>query len=80
MRPAFVRIGGAKWLEGRQVSTTCCASPQLARAPDPQARPGSFPPASPCSLRPSLEGKLARVSTADPRVSRTGQLADNTSV
>lgn len=43
MRPAFVRIRGVKWLEGRQVSTTCYASPQLARAPDPQARPEIFP-------------------------------------
>lgn len=57
---------------------------ELPNSPEPQtlrlARLEIFPPASPCCPRPGLEGKLFSVSTPDPRVSRMGQLADNTSV
>lgn len=55
-------------------------APNSPDSPDAQAEPGIFPPVSSFSPRPGLEGKPARISTPDPRVSRMGQLADNTSV
>lgn len=75
-RPAFVRIRGAKWLGDYRSVQRAARAPNSPDPPDAQAEPGIFPPASPFSPRPGLEGKPARISTPDPRVSRRKREGD----